>query len=176
MSAMTPLLTVAQLAIWARTSIEDDDEFALAVVDAASLVVADRAKHMDWIEIIAPATARVAAPSRAVLIAIQLAKRTFLNPDAVIAEGGIGPIGGDRFVEDFARTLELTSVEGEELDGMRPAVAGGNGALWVMTIETGRTPANSGTIYVPDGSSADWPFPIGTEGVDDWAYSAPGIA
>ena len=170
---MTPLLTVAQLAVWAQRDIDDDDEFAIVVINAASLVVAEKAWHTDWLEIIAPALARVPAPARAVLIAIQLAKRTFMNPHAIVGEGAIGPIGGDRIVEDFARTLELTLVEITELEDLRPGASqfsSGNG-LWTQPISTARPGITYATIYIPDGSDPLFPFPMGTVGVDDWAYT-----
>lgn len=171
MATMTPLLTVAQLAVWAQQEIDDDDEFALVVIEAASLVVAEKAAHLDWIEIIAPAVALTPAPSRARLIATQLAKRTFLNPHAVLWEGNIGPIGGDKLVEDFSRTLELTLVESAELEAMQPAGAATGNGLWVQPVETGRVAVGSTTIYLPDGSNLDSIIPMGTQGVDDWAYT-----
>ena len=147
-----PLLTLGELRTWTRESIPDGDEFALAVIDAASLVVSSAARHPEWDVATAPSIAR--------LIAAQLAKRTYLNPNAVAAEGSIGPIGGDRFVEDFARTLELTPVELASLEGLWPAGASKGGGLWTMTTEREPMTPASGTIFVPDDSGSDWHIPF----------------
>lgn len=151
-----PLLTMAELRTWTRREIADDDAFALAVIDAASLKVRQAASQPDWtIDTVVPA---------ARLIAIQLAKRTYLNPDAVIAEGGIGPIGGDRYIEDFARTLELTDLEREDLEGMSPAAATAGNGLWVQPMTRGDLESTE-TVYYFDDSGSDWAIPMYEETV-----------
>lgn len=146
------LLTVAELATWARTEIADDDPFANAVVDAATLVVVSQCGFPvpEWTTSSAPPVAR--------LITIQLAKRTYLNPDAVIAEGGIGPIGGDRFVEDFARTLELTPNELAKLADVDPATASASGNLWVLGVDT--VGHSLDEIYLRDSDGSNWAIPF----------------
>lgn len=151
-----PLLTIAELAVWARTEIPADDPFALVVIDAASLKVREAAKQPDWTAATVPATAR--------LIAIQLAKRTYLNPDAVIAEGGIGPIGGDRYIEDFARTLELTDLERADLEALAPNAATGGNGLWVQPMTRGDIETTE-TAYYFDNSGSDWAIPMYEETV-----------
>lgn len=147
-----PLLSITELATWTRQVIADDDPFALAVISAASLRVREVASQPDWTLLTAPPSAR--------LIAIQLAKRTYLNPDAVVAEGGLGPIGGDRFIEDFARTLELTEYERTTLEGLAPAGEVGKGSrLWVQ--ETTRGDLETATdVYYFDNSGSDWAIPM----------------
>lgn len=147
----TPLLAVSELAVWARQEIADDDAFALAVIDAASLKTRTAAKQPTWDVATIPAEAR--------LVCIQLAKRTFLNPDAVVSEGGIGPIGGDRYVEDFARTLEFTDAELATLaDASGSAAAAGNG-LWVQPTSNGEMLSLDRDVYLFDDSGSDWGIP-----------------
>jgi hypothetical protein len=147
-----PFLTVAELATWTRQEIVADDPFALVVIDAASLRVREAASQPTWTLADIPKSAR--------LIAIQLAKRTYLNPDAIVAEGGLGPIGGDRFIEDFARTLELTEYERATLEGLAPAGAIGKGSrLWVQ--ETTRGDLETAVdVYYFDNSGSDWAIPM----------------
>lgn len=165
---MTPMLTIATLAVITREEIAADDLFALWVIESASLTVADEAKHLDWIAADDP----VAAPARATLIAQGLAKRTYLNPDAIVGEGGVGPIGGDRYVEDYARTLELTQVERDILADMAgDGAAGGQSGLWTQSTENIPQPRGDQTIYAPDVDSRANSWPIGQTGVDDYAYT-----
>jgi hypothetical protein len=166
---MTPMLTLATLVILAREPIEEAEDVAFAtwVIESASLTVADEAGHLDWIDSVAP----VAANPRAILIAQGLAKRTYRNHEAIVAEGGVGPIGGDRFVEDYARTLELTEVEREVLQAMRPDGGSNGNSLFVQTTENIPNPISNATIYLPDLDPRAQAWPVGTEGVDDWAYT-----
>jgi hypothetical protein len=174
--AMTPLFPLSTLELLA------DEQPLLRLAygeycrESASVIVADRVGAYAWLGVndAGVAIPVVAAPRRAVMIAEQLAKRAYLNPDAIVAEGSIGPIGGDRTVEDFARTFELTEAEDAYLETL--AVAAGTSAkanrLGSIGIEV-TTPMLVGdtTIWVPDLDPRAEAWPIGTEGVDDWAYA-----
>lgn len=168
LTTMTPLLTIATLAIITRSDIEPDDDFATWVINGASLVVASAADHDDWVN--DPGTGLIPAPARAVLIAENLAKRTYLNPDSIIAEGSIGPIGGDRYVEDFARAFELTAYEREILGGLAGGTSNSVGGLWTQATENRPGYGLDTTIYLPDLDERAGSWPVGTEGVDDFAY------
>lgn len=177
LSHMTPLFPLSTLELLARESPLLDEAYGEYCRESASVIVADRAAHLDWIGIASDGSQVlvVPAPRRAVMIAEQLAKRSYLNPDAIVAEGGIGPIGGDRTVEDFARTFELTEAEEIYLEAI--AVANGGGArpantLSSIAIEV-TTPLLSPetTIWVPDVDPRAEGWPIGTEEIDGWAYA-----
>lgn len=133
------LLTLGDLGIWVRETISGTDEFAITVVNAASLVVVEAAGHPEW--------TLGTAPPRARLIAQLLAKRTYLNPDAVV-RSSVGPLG-ESIVEDFARTLELTPAERlelEELGGTAPTTSGE-----MFFLNLGGTPTTESTeIYLAD--------------------------
>ncbi len=149
LAAMTPMLDVAELEVWCRKPIAGTpkEPFAIAVLQAASLVVADKANHADWLADDFPGP----LPGRAKLICTLLAKRSFLNPDSVISEGGIGPIGGDRYVEEMAKFLTLTDQEIADLEDLDDGSgAGGTGGLWTMEITSGRGPWLGDTIHLPD--------------------------
>jgi hypothetical protein len=145
---MKAMLTLEELEVWCRQTIvgEPSEGFAQAVLDAASLTVATQALHSEWIadDFADP------VPARPKLIATLLAKRSFLNPDSIISEGGIGPIGGDRYVEEMAKFLVLTDQEISDLEVFRASGTGAPTGLWTMEIETGRPAYNDDTIYLPD--------------------------
>jgi hypothetical protein len=169
--AMTPLLTIGTLSIITRTDIELGDPFATWVINGASMVVADAAEHEDWLDEIDGAPI-VPAPARAILIAENLAKRTYLNPNSVIAEGSIGPIGGDRYVEDFARAFELTAYEREVLGALAGGSSSSVGGLWTQATENRPGLDVDPTIYLPDLDERAGSWPVGTDGVDNYAYEA----
>lgn len=163
---MADLITIQELADWSRREIEPDDAFAIKVVAAASLVVSEAAQHPEWTR-----TGETAAPPRAKLICAMLAKRTFLNPDAVVREGSIGPVGGDTVVEDFARTLELTAAELATLQGF---IGTGDGAvfggLWVQPTTRGEL--EMAGVFIPDSGGSDWMIPYGDASEEFW-FSPP---
>lgn len=148
------LVTVAELAIWTQTEIAPDDFAANAILAAASLIVRDVARQPLWTQVDAPPMAK--------LITVQLAKRTYLNPNAVVSEGSIGPIGGDRFLEDFVRTLELTAVEIAQLEAMRPTgetgVAKTTSGLWSQP--TTRGPVEKPVYLSTTPPLSDWNIPV----------------
>lgn len=133
------LLTRTELGVWARATIAADDEFATKTISGASLVVRLAAKHAEWTYDDAPEIAR--------LIAAQLAKRSYLNPDAVV-RSGVGPLS-EATVEDYARTMELTPYEREQLEIAGAVVTSDAGQMFIMNMGGAPTPTER-TIYVPD--------------------------
>lgn len=171
---MTPLLTLETLRIVAREDIADADPWALYCIDSASTLVADEAGHPDWIgfDALGNTIPVVPGPRRAVMIAEQLAMRAYKNPDAIVSEGSIGPVGGDRTLEEFARTFTFTEAEAaylERVNEQTGITGGATGGLYTMTISN---PAAilSQTIYLPDLDPLADSWPMGTEGVDNYAY------
>lgn len=162
---MASLVTIPELAAWLAVSgvtlTEADHPKAQVVLDAASLVVRDTASQPTWTDL--------TAPDRAKLITVQLAKRTYLNPDAVTSEN-VGPMG-ERRVEDFARTLELTAAETAELVKLAPAdvLASQAGGLWIQPMAN-RPNAPDSTVYVTDSGGSDWMIPY-LHPDDAWAMT-----
>lgn len=154
---MALLLTVRDLAVWILPEeIPEGDQFAKLVVEVASEKVCSTARHPEW-----TASGANAAPLRARHIAAALAARSYKNRDSVIAEGGVGPLGGDRTVEDLARFMHLTDVETAELEGMRSSGSGSTGSLWIQPFDVyGSNALESGDIYVADDSGSDWEIPL----------------
>lgn len=150
---MTTLVSVAQLEVATQNAPGSlvDDAFAAWVLEEASGLVCDTARHAEWED--DPST----APRAARRICLMVAKRTFQNPDAVTVEGAIGPIGGDRVLDFQAMGLMLTEAEEEELIDLRGG-AGGSGGLWVQPI--GEAAADR-TAYLFDSSGSDWAIPYG---------------
>lgn len=138
-AATYALLTVGELSVWVRETLDPADDFAQTIINSASLVVVETAGHPEW--------TRDTAPARARLIAAQLAKRTYLNPDAVV-RSNVGPLG-EATVEDFARTLELTAAERAELIALRPEGDPSAGSLFVVNLG-GPVVVESDTIYLSD--------------------------
>jgi hypothetical protein len=146
---MAALLTIPELGVWAQQDVGYDDEWAAAVLDAASDVVRTAASQPTW--------TRDTAPVRARQIASHLAARSYKNPDSIVGEGALGPVGGDRFVEELAKALHLTAAEIEELGKLAPSTAAGSGGLWIQPINA--TPVEDGDVYLADDSGSDWMIP-----------------
>ena len=173
---MTPLLNAETLGLLVdEPDGLENPAYGDYCIQGASVIVADAAGHPDWIGVAPDGTAMTAvvAPRRAVMIAEQLAKRSYKNPDAIVSEGNVGPIGGDRTVEEFARTFELTEVEAAYLESVKVdtgIVGGGSPQLWTLEIVNRPYTPNWATIWLPDLDPMAKSWPVGTEGVDDWAY------
>lgn len=148
---MAALVTISELSAWARQEVGYDDAWAITVLEAASELVRSAAGQPTW--------ERATAPARAKQICAHVAARTYLNPDSVSSEGNLGPLGGDRIVEELAKALHLTAAERDELGAMAPAGggAGGRGGLWVQPINS--TPLEGGDVYLADDSGSDWMIP-----------------
>lgn len=174
---MKPLFPTSTLELLVRENPLEDGAYGDYCIVNASVIVANRAYRLDWIgldadELEVPV---VPAPRRAVMIAEQLAKRAYQNPDAIVTEGSIGPIGGDRTVEDFARTFELTAEEKEYLDTLALGRPGGTeNQLWSLQTQVRSARIVGGaTIRLPDLDARAKVWPVGTVGVDDYAYGEP---
>lgn len=135
------LLTIADLSVWVRDTLDATDEFAHRIIAGASLVVRETAGHPEWTV--------ATVPARAHLIACLLAKRSYQNPDAVV-RSGVGPLS-EAIVEDYARTMELTPAEKAELQeigGQSPS-GGGGGEIYFMNLG-GADPVETDTRYLMD--------------------------
>jgi len=151
-----PLILASEVATWARLDASAFGAFENMVIDKAQNLVADEAGHPEWV-----AADLATVPFRARMIALNLAKRTILNPDRVIQEGGVGPIGGDRLADDAALAMELSEAETRELRKFRGTGTAPSG-LFLLPISD-PTPSET-TIFVADESGSDWLIPYATVG------------
>ena len=158
------LLTIRELEVWSRIEITTENgELANMVIDAVSQrVLKECGNPTGWDETTTPQIVRS--------VVVPVAARTFRNPDSVVAEGGIGPIGGDRVVEDMARALEFTMAELDILHnapGALPRDSAG-GRLWVLGLEPPDPPPSpiiyvfdaAGPFMAPDRAGANWAIPL----------------
>lgn len=125
--------------------------FATMIIDLASDIVRDTASHPEWDQ--------NTVPFRAKMICLLVAKRSYQNPNNVVVEGALGPIGGDRVLDVQAMGLYLTEAEASDLARL---VGDGTAAtnpnrLWVLQNSGGIPEATTG--YVFDDSGSDWAIP-----------------
>lgn len=160
-ASLTPgLITQAELATICRLDAIPADRVAYAtmVIDLASDLIRDEARHKEWVGSGGDGVTTVDVPFKAKLICLLVSKRAYQNPKMVKSEGGVGPIGGDTFADAFAAGLELTEVEKADLQAMRGVDGTGDpNGLWIMTNSGG--PPEVTTGYVFDSSGSDWAIP-----------------
>lgn len=113
------------------------------------------------------------APFDVKLVVLKVSRRAYKNPDEVVQEGGIGPIGGDRLRDEAALSLELTESERATITKYNPAgdpETGDTATLWVQPTYGGtETQLQTSPLYVGDDgqinlqTSADpreWKIPL----------------
>jgi hypothetical protein len=150
-----PLITPAELATICQLPGQVIPEarlpFATMVIDLASDLIRDTAEHAEWTD--------ATVPFRAKIICLLVAKRTYQNPNAVVAEGGVGPLGGDRVADIQAMGLYLTDVERADLEALRGdgTSASDPKRLWILRVNSGLPAIDTG--YVFDDSGSDWAIP-----------------
>lgn len=162
-SSIIPWVTVPELAVWTREAIDPEDPWANLVVRAATIKVSD-ATEKD------PAYTVDTAPNGLKVIVAQLAMRTYKNPDQIIREGSIGPIGGDAYAQAYAAGLSLTEEELLEVGRLTRRDGGRTGkgikVLGFRVPHNGRY-GRDGT-YAPDtpapglgfSAGSDWQIPV----------------
>jgi hypothetical protein len=156
------LLTMTDLRTWTRDdSIADDDPFALAIIDGVSLLVSEEASHPEWDV--------ATVPPRAKLIACLVAKRNYLNPDAVRSTS-VGPVS-EQTLDDFVRTMELTEAESEALRAMAGdgGTPGSSSDLWLLP--TGAPSAQDVPFYLPTTPNGSLIGPFATPDEVEWAWT-----
>ncbi len=146
------LLTMRDLDAWVTTQeVDPGDEWGKICIAAASDKVRSTANQPTW--------TIATAPVRARQIAAHLASRSFVNPESISTDGALGPLGGDRRVEELSRALHLTAAEILELEGMSPAGGvGGGSSLWIQPIDGGGV-LGEDTLYFGTDPASDWMLP-----------------
>lgn len=129
----TLLVTIEELRTWTREAIDapEDIEFAEAIIDAVSLRISEELDHPLWLEDQTHTGTRGARS-----VALQVARRTYLNPDQETRTAAIGPIGGTAYLDDFAQALTLTESEQERLTKIKGDSGGSTGnGLYTVRVE-----------------------------------------
>lgn len=138
---MATLISIASLTTVARKppgSLEGN-AYAQYVLEEASGVVCDIAKHPEWeTTAVAPRTAR--------RIAMSIAVRALLNPELEVAWNA-GPVGG-RNRDEWAYGFEPTPYEREQLEELRGSEGGSGKGLWIQPIGGGV--AEDLSVYLDD--------------------------
>lgn len=127
------LVDLEDLRVWTREPITEPEDvtFAEAVIEAVSLRISEELEHGDYLSDPANANTRSARA-----VALQVARRTYLNPDQEMRTASIGPIGGVAYADDFAAALTLTESELERLGKILDSAGGSSsGGLYVMGID-----------------------------------------
>jgi hypothetical protein len=170
---MADLLTTEALATWTGKDPGDvaTDPYAVDVIVQVSDYLCFLGGHPLWTY--APGANQ--APIDVRMLALKVIRRTYVNPDQVVAEGNLGPIGGDRVADHAALAFELTDAERKivakyNADG-DPEVGG---QIWIQPTYTGTDLATEEvTLFVGDdqqvalADSADpreWKIPLFSPG------------
>lgn len=156
---MEPWITVGELSVWTRTQISPDDPFALLVLEAATILVNSATGYAGTEDEFTVAT----APGMLKIIVGQVAKRNYLNPDQVVREGNVGPLGGDTYAQAYAAGMTLTEEERAEIARIaREAVEGGGrkGGLSVIGYSVAHNSVGRRGTFLPDSSGSDWMIPM----------------
>lgn len=138
---MANLFTRAEFATWCQTAIAVDDAFATAVMDNATALVVDAAAAPAWE--LDPST----APRIAKLIALRVARRTYLNPDQELSSS-VGPLSAS-VLRDAAAGMSLTEAELEQLLAVAPGGNPADGVLWIQRTTRGPLEDELPLVFLP---------------------------
>lgn len=160
---MADLLTTLELARWTgnEPAAVDADPFAAEVIDKVSQLACFLGGHdgtkLDPAGVAIPEwtldPGDTLAPFDARMVVLAVAKRCYSNPDQVVQEGSVGPIGGDRVLDAAALLFSLTDSERATLtkyntDGDPD---GEEGELFTMRMQRGaETTVSTSPLYVGD--------------------------
>lgn len=151
---MADLLTTATLARWTQNDQAevDADPFAADLITKVSALVCFLGGHPNWTLDAGPDQ----APIDVQMVALQVIKRSYENPEQIIQEGNIGPIGGDRYADQHALFAEFTDAERATLikynpDG-DPDAGATQGQLFVIPTTRGdeTTLPQTSPLYMGD--------------------------
>jgi hypothetical protein len=129
----------------------------------------------EWSLVADTPTGAVVAPIDVQMVMLQVAKRSYENPDEVLQEGSVGPLGGERYADVHALFMDFTESERATISKYNPDgdPTPQEGAGVVFTLETTRgaetTLPQTSPLYVSDNlqvalaESADpreWKIPL----------------
>ena len=134
---MADLITTQTLAVWTQNEPTEvaADPFALEVVDKVSKLAQFLGGHPEW-----TLAGNTTAPFDVQMVVLQVAKRTYANPDQETSTT-IGPIGS-RVLDVAALLTDLTDTERATLVKYNPEgdPNAAKGGLWVLHTTTGDAP------------------------------------
>lgn len=133
---MAALLTTQTLARWTQNDPDEvaADEFAVDLIEKLSALVCFLGGHPEWT--LEPGVDQ--APVDVQMVMLQVAKRSYENPDEILQEGSVGPLGGDRYADQHALFMDFTETERAVLTKYNPDgdPTPGSGAGVIFTIPT----------------------------------------
>jgi hypothetical protein len=167
---MAALLTPQTLAKWTQSDEAEvlADPFAADLIEKLSALVCFIGGHdgtkldelgaviPEWSLVADTPVGSVVAPIDVQMVMLQVAKRSYQNPDEVLQEGSVGPLGGERYADVHALFMDFTDSERAtiskyNLDG-DPTPQDGAGV--VFTIPTTRgdetTLPQTSPLYIGD--------------------------
>ena len=192
---MAALITTATLAKWTQNDPDEvaGDPFALDLIEKLSALVCFLGGHdgtktdangdpvPEW-----GLEGPEVPPIDVQMVVLQVAKRSYENPEQIIQAGSIGPLGGDRVSDTQALFMDFTESERRTLvrhnpDG-DPVPAEGSAEIFTISTTTDTTLQQTSPLYVGDNmqvnleTSADpreWKIPLFNPGDpgDDSLYS-----
>jgi hypothetical protein len=166
------LLTTQTLARWTQNDPDEVavDPFATDLIQKLSDLICFIGGHPEWsLEVGVDQ-----APVDVQMVMLQVAKRSYENPEQVLQDGAIGPIGGDRYADQHALFMDFTDAERATIakynpDG-DPTPQDGAGQIFVVPTTRGDDDILiAPTLYVGDDqqvnleTSADpreWKIPL----------------
>lgn len=148
---MADLLTPQTLARWTQSDEAEvlADPFAADLIDKVSQMICfigghDGTKDDPTSTTVPPAkipewtlvAGAGQAPIDVQMVALQVIKRSYENPQQIIQDGNVGPLGGDRYADVHALFMDFTDAERRTLakynvDG-DPTVQDGSGEIFVL--------------------------------------------
>lgn len=149
---MADLLTTSTLATWTQNELAevDTDPFAVELIDKVSELACFLGGHPNWTY--EPGVDQ--APFDVRMVVLNVCKRAYENPGRVIAEGSVGPIGGDRVADAQALFTDLSEAERATLTKYNPTGDPDGLGGELFTIETTREDAmtlqQTSPLYVGD--------------------------
>lgn len=162
---MAALLTTQTLAKWTQEDPAEvaADPFALDVIDKVSQLIcfigghdgtkvdADGEVIPEWDLELGPTQ----APIDVQMVALKVIKRSYQNPEQILQEGSIGPLGGDRVADIQALFLDFTDDERATIakynpDGDPAGAGDGAGEVFVLQTTRGDETTMPSTGYVGD--------------------------
>lgn len=186
---MADLLTTATLARWTQNDPVGvaADPFAVDLITRVSQLICFIGGHdgtkIDSAGVVIPEWTLDPGPAQAPIdvqmVALQVIKRSYENPSQIVQEGGIGPIGGDRYADVHALFMDLNDAERAtvakyNVDG-DPTMPAGAGEIFTIATTRGDDSSMPRTspLYVPDdqqvnldstNAAPSWDIPMFTPG------------
>lgn len=172
---MAALLTPQTLAKWTQSDEAEvvGDPFAADLIEKLSALVCFIGGHdgtkddpasttvpaeklPEWSLVADTPAGSVVAPIDVQMVMLQVAKRSYQNPDEIIQDGSVGPLGGDRYADVHALFMDFTESERATLSKYNPdgdpTPQDGSGVVFTISTTRGdeTTLPQTSPLYVGD--------------------------